>query len=198
MKSRDRFELAIQHRTPDRVPLDIGATSLTGMRPSVQRRLREILGFTGKPIPANNGIDERVLQWAGTDFRSVGAIIDLPNLRRDAENSPSVDCWGVRRELISGEYQITHYPLRGATLEDLRAYPWPEPHVDDALLDRWESQAKTLKQEDQYAVIAEHPVYGILELGCWMCGYDDFLMRMVMDTDFVRRSSTAFSPFRWG
>lgn len=36
-------------------------------------------------------------------------------------------------------------------------------------------------------VIGEHPVYGILELGCWMCGYDDFLMRLAGDPDFVRR-----------
>jgi uroporphyrinogen decarboxylase len=35
-------------------------------------------------------------------------------------------------------------------------------------------------------VVAEHPVFGILELGCWMCGYDDFLMRMAADRDFVR------------
>ena len=71
MNSRRRFELTMKHQMPDRVPIDIGATSLTGMRPLVQQRLREILGFMDAPILANNGIDERVLRWAGTDFRSV-------------------------------------------------------------------------------------------------------------------------------
>ena len=26
---------------------------------------------------------------------------------------------------------------------------------------------------------------GVLELGCWICGYDDFLLRLAADTDFV-------------
>ncbi len=183
MDSRQRFELTMQHQTPDRVPIDIGATSLTGMRPLVQQRLREILGFGGDPVLANNGVDERVLQWAGTDFRSVGAIVNLPN---PGFNDPSVDCWGIRRELIGGDWQITNYPLRGCTREEMLAYPWPEPTLDERLLTDWEAQAQALKKANQYVVIAEHPVYGILELGCWMCGYDDFLMRLAIDADFVR------------
>ena len=186
MNSRQRFELTMQHQTPDRVPIDIGATSLTGMRGKCQQRLRDLLGFTGKPELANNGIDERLLEWVGTDFRSVGAIVDLPNPRLDLQTGGPVDCWGITRGVVQGESQITHYPLRGATLEDLRAYPWPEPRVDEKLLEQWEAQARALKQAGKYGVIAEHPVFGILELGCWMCGYDDFLMRMAQEEDFVR------------
>ena len=186
MNSRQRFELAVKHQVPDRVPIDIGATSLTGMKPLCQQRLQDLLGFRDVPTLANNGIDERILQWAGTDFRSVGAIVALPNKHLGPDANASMDCWGIQRDLIDEEYQITRYPLRGATIQDLRAYPWPESRVDEQLLVQWEQQAKILKQENKYVVIAEHPVYGILELGCWMCGYDVFLMRMVSDTDFVR------------
>jgi uroporphyrinogen decarboxylase len=51
-------------------------------------------------------------------------------------------------------------------------------------LEKWEEQAKKLKTE-KYVIVAEHPVFGILELGCWMCGYDDFLIRLATDLDFV-------------
>ncbi len=68
----------------------------------------------------------------------------------------------------------------------MKAYPWPEPRIDDDLLARWQDQAKRLHEEGKYVVIAEHPVFGILELGCWMCGYDDFLMRMACEPDFVK------------
>jgi len=186
MHSRQRFELTLQHLQPDRPPIDIGGTSLTGMRPVCQQRLRDLLGFSGKPIPANNAMDERLLRWAGTDFRSVGAIIDLPNPAIDALDDPELDCWGIRRQRVDGESQITRYPLKGATLADLSAYPWPQPHLDETQLLRWQAEAKALRQQDEFVVIAEHPVYGILELGCWMCGYDDFLMRMLVDKDFVR------------
>ena len=36
-------------------------------------------------------------------------------------------------------------------------------------------------------VVAEHPVLGILELMCWMCGYETAFLKMAMDTDFVMR-----------
>ena len=65
-------------------------------------------------------------------------------------------------------------------------FPWPSGHVAEEQLARWEKQAKELREQDQYVVVAEHPVYGILELGCWMCGYDEFLLKCAADPDFVR------------
>ena len=44
-----------------------------------------------------------------------------------------------------------------------------------------------LYKEKEYVVIGEHPVFGILELGCWMCGYDDFMIRLAAEPDFVCR-----------
>jgi len=188
MNSRQRFALTMRHQATDRVPLDIGGTSLTGMRPGCQARLRELLGFTGEPAATWRGIDERLLEWIGSDFRSVGAIVSLPSPHTQALSPTArVDCWGIRRDLISGDWQITHHPLRDATVDDLAAFPWPEPHIDERLLATWEAQVKQLKSTGRYVVVGEHPVYGILELGCWMCGYDDFLMRLAVDPDFVLR-----------
>jgi uroporphyrinogen decarboxylase len=36
-------------------------------------------------------------------------------------------------------------------------------------------------------VCARHPYFGVLELGCWMCGFDDFLYRMAGEPEFVQR-----------
>jgi uroporphyrinogen decarboxylase len=176
----------MEHRRPDRVPVDIGGTSLTGMRPRCRRELGRLLGFAGDPVATTNGIDERILEWAGTDVRSVGAIVDLPSQHtRRISPGARVDCWGVRHDFVDGEWQISHNPLRGATVDDLRTYPWPEAKVDAERLETWEKRARWLREQTTYVVAAEHPVYGILELGCWMCGYDDFLMRLAADTGFV-------------
>ncbi|MCL5268986.1 MAG: methyltransferase [bacterium] len=181
------------HRAPDRLPVDIGATSLTGIRPGCQVRLKELLGFTGEgpavgdPPRVTGRVDERILRWAGTDFRAVGAIANLPSVHeRRLSPTSGVNCWGIRYGVVGGEGQITGNPLRGATVEDLRAFAWPEARVDERLLERWEADAKALRREGRYVVVAEHPVLGVLELGCWMCGYDDFLLRLAMDQDFVR------------
>ena len=188
MKSHERFERAMYHAPVGRPPIDIGGTSLTGMRPLCQRRLREYLGFGDPASATTQGIDERVLEWAGTDFRSVGGIVDLPSIHtKRVSDACHVDCWGVRREIANGEWQITESPLRGATVEDLTSFPWPRAHVDEQLLVAWEKQAAVLHREGTFAVVGEHPVLGILELGCWMCGYDDFLLRLAAEPDFVRR-----------
>ena len=39
----------------------------------------------------------------------------------------------------------------------------------------------------QFMSCAEHPVYGIFELGCWMCSFDDFLLKMAIDEEFVHK-----------
>ena len=187
MNSRERFERTMSHRKPDRVPIDIGATSLTGMRPRCQESLRQLLGFSADPARELNGTDERILEWAGTDFRAVGAIVNLPSRHeRRISAHAYVDCWGIQRGLVSGDWQITRSPLRGASLDDLVSYEWPEPRVDEAQLLKWSDEARGLREQNRYVVVAEHPVYGILELGCWMCGYDDFLLRLAADPDFVR------------
>ena len=187
MNSRERFACTMSHTIPDRIPFDIGGTSLTGMRPGCQENLRKLLGFSGNPAACHNGIDEKILEWAGTDFRSVGAIVDLPSphTRRISDHA-NIDCWGIRREFNNGEWQITSSPLAGASLEQLKSYPWPEAVVDEKQLAVWQSQAKKLSEQSEYVVVGEHPLYGILELGCWMCGYNEFLLKLAADIDFVR------------
>ena len=54
MTSRKRFACTMAHRTPDRVPLDIGGTPLTGMRPACQTPATVVFGLTdgcGNYIP---------------------------------------------------------------------------------------------------------------------------------------------------
>jgi len=187
MNSRERFECTMNHKVLDRVPIDIGGTLLTGMRPRCQEGLHRLLGFSENGGEKDKGIDERILKWAGTDFRSVGAIVNLPSKHtRTISLQAHIDCWGIRRDIVGGESQITQSPLRGASLDDLKSYQWPEAHVNEEQLAKWGNQARELRGQNQYVIVAEHPVYGILELGCWMCGYDDFFLKLAEDTDFVR------------
>lgn len=187
MTSRERFAATMRHQPVDRPPIDIASTSLTSMSGGCQQALRRRLGLTSRGQLANNNVDEAILEWAGTDFRSVGGIINLPStLSRRISDTENVDCWGIRRRKAGSYWDIVNPPLRDATMEDLKSYPWPEPRIDEGKLSRWQEEAKRLRQEGKHVVIAEHPVFGILELGCWMCGYDDFLMKMACEPDFVR------------
>ena len=52
MTSRERVNLALNHKQPDRVPLDLGATSVSGMHVSSVYALRQALGLDepGTPV----------------------------------------------------------------------------------------------------------------------------------------------------
>jgi len=66
MTARERVFLALNHREPDRVPLDLGATGVTGMHVSSVYRLRQALGLD-KP-----GTPVRVIE----PFQMLGEIAD--------------------------------------------------------------------------------------------------------------------------
>ena len=53
MNSRQRVEAALNHQQPDRVPLDLGASAVTGMHVSSVYKLRQALNLDppGTPVP---------------------------------------------------------------------------------------------------------------------------------------------------
>jgi len=187
MNSRTLFAQTMSHKKSDTVPIDIGATTLTSMSKNCEAALCDFLGFKHQPKQDNNRTDERILQWAGTDFRAVGNIVELPSKHsRKISETEYVDCWGIQQKLVDHQWQIVNSPLRNATREDIKSYPWPKPVIDEKLMAKWLQQARKLKEENKYVVIAEHPYYGILELGMWLCGYDSFLMNLALNTDLVK------------
>lgn len=52
-------------------------------------------------------------------------------------------------------------------------------------IDTWAAQAKALHEQTDYAVMAEHPVLGVFELGCWMFGFDAYLYRLAGEPELV-------------
>lgn len=74
MTSRQRIIDAINHRQPDRVPVDLGATGQTGMNASTLYRLRAALGLEEYPIEISEifqmlgKIDEDMMTYAGADI----------------------------------------------------------------------------------------------------------------------------------
>ncbi len=51
MTSRERVRLALEHKEPDRVPLDLDGTSVTGMHVDTVYRLRQALGLDAPGTP---------------------------------------------------------------------------------------------------------------------------------------------------
>lgn len=188
MNYRERFQAVVNHQPFDRVPFDLAGTSLTSIEHSdSMRKLKQLLGLSDKYDGWYQKFDERILKYLDVDFRRVGDILEPESiLAKRRNNNEFTDCWGVTRIYTGLYWDIKNPPLRGASIEDLDKYPWPRAEkIDIKIIDEFREQAKRLYNETDFVVCAEHPVYGVLELGCWMCGFDDFLLKMALEPEFV-------------
>ena len=81
MTSRDRILSALQHRAPDRVPIDFGAMRSTGIMTIAYNRLKERLGFGGLPARMYDLVqqlaypDDEVLDRFQVDVLDLGSLL---------------------------------------------------------------------------------------------------------------------------
>lgn len=192
MTRRERFAATLRHEPPDSLVLDLGGCPLSSTEGGSHKRLLAHLGIApgddGVRWPSRPGrLNEQLLERLDIDTRSVGGILEPESaLAQRVSDMEYVDCWGLRRQFTGQYWEIVEHPLRGATTADLAAFDWPDPaRIPDATLDTVRDEARALYEETDYVVCGEHPVYGVFELGCWMCGFDEFLMRTLAEPDFV-------------
>ena len=195
MSRRDDFRKILRHEQPDKLIIDFGGNPLSSMEGISMYKLLNHLGYE---VPNDieilqfgrvRRLDERLLKYFDIDTRSVGTILrPKKSLFQKTTNNEYVDEWGIRRIFTGMYWDIIDHPLKGATVDDLMNYPWPDPEsIDIKEIEEYVSQARYLFEETDYVICAEHPVFGIFELGCWMCSFDDFLLKMVLDEDFINR-----------
>ncbi len=126
MDARQRVALALDHKEPDRVPIDYWATD------SVNARLMQYFGFSTQ---------EEVLTHFDVDFRYIDGpkyIGPEPIVREDG---CAEDHWGVPRvrvEVGSGSKtsvyrEVIDFPLKQAeSVDQIRGYSkWPDPNWFD-------------------------------------------------------------------
>lgn len=83
MTSRDRVLSALNHREPDRVPIDLSGHRSSGIAAIAYARLRDYLGLPGKPIRVYDPVqqlaivEEDVLQRFGVDTIELGRAFAL-------------------------------------------------------------------------------------------------------------------------
>ena len=184
---RERFRCIMAHQEADRVPLDLAGTSLTAADSEVIAGLQRALDLSPSPPAQYPPFDERILQALDIDFRRVGSLIASGGHAIPNRPGYQIDLWGIVRKWTGQYWDIVESPLRGTTIEDLDSFPWPDPAriVAEAPLEAYRGAAQHLWTTTDYVVVAEHPVYSVLELACWMCGFDDLLARLVNDRPFV-------------
>ena len=193
MSRRENFEKTIAHAIPDNIILDLGGNPLSSMEGGCMDKMLQFLGFNPEkeirqPLFGElRRIDERILKVLDIDTRSVGHILKPEKSQfKITSEDEYIDEWGIPYRHDGIYWNVVTPPLKGATISDLDGYKWPDADsLNITELQGIKREAQRLYEDSEYVVCAEHPVYGIFELGCWLCGFDDFLLRLIIDKEFV-------------
>lgn len=190
MTHRERFYKAVNHEQTDRAVYDLSGSPQTNVDYEVtQKELMRLLGISG-PKQGSFNLDERVLQALKIDTRRVGGMPTPATSHIRQENGVYYDAWGIGSREVNGHMEMCYNPLRDCTIDEMLAYEFPDPEkLDIKLIEKWAEQAKYLHENTDYAVIGEHPVLGVFELGCWMFGFDDYLYRLAAEPEVVHAFS---------
>jgi uroporphyrinogen decarboxylase len=187
MSRRERVITALEHREPDRVPLDMSITI------DAYRNLKAYMGLeieeTLRPghwtdVPIHPLVAERFgldIMW----FRLSGA---LKKGQATKDPNKSVDEWGIewsRVDRPSGGYyfEMSRHPLADATIDDLEDYPWPDPY-DPARVHGLREHLRDIHENTDFAILAK---FGgaLFETAWYMRGMERFFTDLVANPDFV-------------
>jgi uroporphyrinogen decarboxylase len=189
MSSRERVLAAINHEEPDRVPVDLGGLA-TNIQTAPFNELKDYLGLmfeTKNFLRDHVEIPEEILDRFGVDTRYIRLNPPKKSWRMkiDPDNS-YVDEWGCRwkKPESSFYWDIVNHPLKEATIEDLEAYPWPDPN-DPGRTEGLRERVKWLRENTDYAIVADMPALGIFELAWVSLRGPTFFMNMIFDKPFV-------------
>ncbi|MCL4746710.1 MAG: hypothetical protein KJZ83_15065 [Burkholderiaceae bacterium] len=190
MTSRERLMAALNHKQPDRVPIDLGgypgATSMNVLaydklkkylRLAVDKELRlaNVWMFTAE-------FDKEILDKFGVDTCCATPTISLNDFGTPQQFQ---DVWKVNWAFSESD---TYAPLDGpffkenGTLTALRAFDWYTPgELSNA--QEWREKATELRQSSDRALIAKLPL-GIVTLTQLLRGFDDWLADLYTNREF--------------
>jgi len=198
MNSRQRLLTTLNHQEPDRIPLDLGATQVTGIHRVAYEGLCQGLGLPARKPTICDTIqglalpDEDVISCLGVDVRGLfplnshnWKVIEQP----EGEYWIYQDEWGIthRRPYPDGLYfSIWQVPLNHPDLiaADIQNYDWPDFGAFWRI-DGLREQAEAYRAAG-YAVILKDPFAGIFEMAQRIVGMENLLLMMATDAALAR------------
>jgi uroporphyrinogen decarboxylase len=186
---RQRVLLSLDHKEPDRVPLDLGGINNSSLHVKIEKRLKKLLGFSGgePEIRAVNQqvtvVDERIAEYFQSDTRTIYFEEDRP--WQEIDDGLYIDQWGLQYKLNpdGNYYNFCGHPLSNAeTVQDIMAYEFPDPRAEvrvAGLVERAESYG------GKYCLILEgmrEPVFGT---SSWLRGHTQFYLDLATNIPMV-------------
>jgi len=177
MNPRKRVALVLEHKEPDRIPMDFGGTGVTGASKEMMERIRNCLGIAQDNDPQFPYFDNAIQKYFDIDFRQINLKSLKPQIDKDGRE---IDEWGVANYTDGADN-----PLRNINREDLKKYPWPDPY-DPRRVEGLRDYAKYLYHNTDYVLVGQHYMHGLVEGGCRLRGYEQFLIDLALNPDWIK------------
>ena len=191
MTPRERVLAALNHREPDRVPMDFGGTRCSSIHLAGYERLKARLAIDSPSIISDRMmqcvlVDDRILERFGVDTRCL--VAGVPDVTPDLELGERHyrDEWGVERSMPPGSYwyDLLSSPLAGEiTVADIARYPWPDPD-DPGRVRGVRQRALALRAKGDHAIILNVAV-GAVHVSQYLRGFQDWFMDMAADQKLI-------------
>jgi uroporphyrinogen decarboxylase len=193
MNSRQRLLTTLNHQEPDHIPLDLGATQVTGIHLRAYKGLRQRLGLPAQEPTICDYIqglalpDEDLISRLGVDVRGLFPLNSHNwNVTENQEVEYWIyhDEWGIthRRPYPDGlYYSIMKEPLNrpDLTAADIQNFAWPD-YGAPWRIEGLREQAEGYRAAG-YAVMLKDPFAGIFEMAQRIVGMEKLLLMMAMD-----------------
>jgi hypothetical protein len=110
--SKDRLRCALEHRAPDRVPIDFGGSAVTGLHVTCVAALREYFGLERRPVKVHEPyqmlglVEDDLAQAIGADIEGAflpKTIFSFRNANWKSWRAP----WGDLEVLVPGDFNTT-------------------------------------------------------------------------------------------
>jgi len=204
MSSRERVLTSLDHKEPDRVPIDVGG-GLCSISQFSYRKLLDRLGWQEDIVIAGMLTQvvkpsQRMLERLGSDFWHIFASPPDKKIAKDLVGSASdpfdkyisdegkshtfMDEWGVVWQRAAYYYDMIDFPMKKAeTLEDLNAYQVPDP-LDPGRIRGLAERAK-MGRDMGLSVTLDPLAGGIIEMGNSIRGHKGFFTDMAGNQDMA-------------
>ena len=195
--ARKRVLAAVNHREPDRVPISFGGTAATGIVecPPEHKNYTKLCEFLHIQDyqELNRGtfstvynIDERILQKFGSDFRRI--VPNLSEIQIESNGTKTllgINC-GLQVKKIGYYEDVFEFPLQNCkSKKDIERYPfWPSADDFSYLAEGKREEAKRLKEDTDYALVAAGYSGFPFLMYPLLTGYEKWFMDMKLNPEF--------------
>ena len=193
MTSRKRLLTTLQHKEPDRIPLDLASTQVTGISIKAYQNLRTFLGLPKTEPNVCDAIQQicfphdDIMHKFGVDTRGLWPITNHNydfHDQDDGEYLSHVDEWGFGYRFNKAEglwYDLYLHPMAGNILssELIENHTWPKGG-DPLRIEGLRQQALAFR-EAGYAVVLKSVCAGLLEMAIRLRGMEDCLVDLLID-----------------